>query len=232
MRNVGRYPDRDASLAHKKLLEDRLAEVSLTESQVTEIIDPLTYNYVTNQQVDSQTEGKLTKSALSIDANRYVDQSQIGSSYASLSNGRVPLHQLPDHPSSEHLESSYFAYNSSRPSNVQAYINSEADAGSITISDPNYAWVPIIHGSAEIYSYGQQNVPAVIDVRDSSGRTVAGGMSTMTGTYDVIHIVPQNVPTAYLGSWTFTFYLKSLQGGAIRITNYQRGLHYFPAPWV
>ena len=161
-----------------------------------------------------------------------MDQSQIGSAYASLSNGRVPLRQLPDHPSSEHLESSYFAYNSTRPINVQAYSNSEADAGSITISDPNYAWVPIIHGSAEVYSYGQQNVPAVIDVRDSSGRTVAGGMSTMIGTYDVIHIVPQNVPTAYLGSWTFTFYLRSLQGGTIRITNYQRGLHYFPAPWV
>lgn len=230
MKNLGRYPDRDTSLAHNKLSQDRLAEVSMTEEQINSVVDSLTHNYIYPTQVDAEAQTKLDKTTLFLDGNLYVDNSQIGSSYASLSGGMVPNSQLPSHPSSHYLESSGLSYNSTRPSSVQAYGNSEASAGSVTISDPNYAWVPIIHGFAEIDTMG--NAPAIIDVRDSSGRTVAGGISTMIGNYNVLNIVPENVPTAYLGNWTFTFYVKSLNGGSVRITSYQRGLHYFPAPWV
>ena len=53
MRNVGRYPDRDTSLVHRKITEDRKAEVSMTDDQIISVIDSMTHNYVYSNQVDT-----------------------------------------------------------------------------------------------------------------------------------------------------------------------------------
>lgn len=229
MKNLGRYPDRETSLAHNKLSQDRLAEVSLTDDQIINVIDSLTHNYVTTTQVDAEAQTKLEKITLLLDGNLYVDNSQIGSSYASLSNGTLPANQRPNHSSVNYLETAWRNYSANLPSAVNSYYP-ETSAGSFSVSDPGYAWIPIIHGSVEVNSHG--NAPAIIVVKDNEGRLVAGGIGTRSGNFDRLNILPERLNTAYLGSRTFYIYLHSRDGGRVQTTTYQRSLHYFPAPWV
>lgn len=229
MRNVGRYPDRDTSLAHNRLSRDRLAEVSMTDDQIINIINSLTHNYVSPSQVDTEAQTKLDKVSLALDAANYVDNSQIGSSYASLSNGRIPNSQLPNHASVNYLETTNLNYTSNYPSAVNSYSPNTA-AGSFYQVDPGYAWIPIIHGSVEVNSHG--NAPAIITIKDAQGRMVAGGIGSRSGNFDRINILPEGAQQAYLGNRNFYIYLHSRDGGRVQTTTYQRSIHYFPAPWV
>lgn len=228
MRNVGRYPDRDTSLAHRKLTEDRKAEVSMTDDQIISVIDSMTHNYVYPSQVDTEAQSKLSKSALASDAGLYIDQSDVGTTYASLVNGKVPSGQLPTSDSIHYLETGNRFYTTGVPSNSYSY-GSEVAVGSITINDQGYAWLPMIFGNVEVNSLA--NPPTLITVKDSEGRIVAGGSSTRATNYNRVVISPENLQTAYLGSWTFTFYLRNRDGGNCQITPFKKSLHYFPVPF-
>lgn len=228
MRNVGRYPDRDTSLVHRKITEDRKAEVSMTDDQIISVIDSMTHNYVYSNQVDTEAQSKLSKSALASDAGLYIDQSDVGTAYASLVNGKVPNSQLPTDNSTHYLETGNRHYTTGIPTNAYSY-GSDVAAGSITINDPGYAWLPMIFGNVEVNSMNAP--PTIITVKDSSNRVVAGGSSTRSSTYNRVVISPENLQIAYLGRWTFTFYVKNRDGGNCQITSFKKSVHYFPAPW-
>ena len=228
MRNVGRYPDRDTSLAHRKLTEDRKAEVSMTDDQIISVIDSMTHNYVYPSQVDTEAQSKLSKSALASDAGLYIDQSDVGTTYASLVNGNIPSGQLPTDNSTHYLETGRRYYTTGIPTNAYSY-GSEVAVGSITINDPGYAWMPMIFGNVEVNSMDKP--PTLITVKDSENRVVAGGSSTRAPLYNRVVITPENLETAYLGTWTFTFYLRNRDGGNCHITPFKKSVHYFPVPW-
>lgn len=228
MRNVGRYPDRDTSLVHRKLTEDRKAEVSMTDDQIISVIDSMTHNYVSPNQVDTEAQSKLSKSALASDAGLYIDQSDVGTTYASLVNGKVPSSQLPTGNSTHYLETGNRHYTTGIPTNGYSY-GSDTAVGSITINDPGYAWLPMIFGNVEVNSLNKP--PTLITVKDSKGRVVAGGTSTRATNYNRVVISPENLEIAYIGRWTFTFYLRNRDGGNCQITSFKKSVHYFPAPF-
>ena len=230
MKNVGRYPDRDTSLVHRGLTDDRLAEVSMTDEQIISTIDSLTHNYVTPDQVDARTQGKLWKSDLAYDANLYIDQSDVGTNYASLVNGKIPTSQLPNHPTVNFLETGERYYTTSRPTVGTSSAGRKTAVGTITIGNPGYSWMPIIYGTVEVNSLGTP--PTIITVEDSSNRVVAGGLSSRASNYNRVVISPESIPTGYLNGWTFTFYLWNRDGGSSQTTSFQRSIHYFPVPWA
>lgn len=234
MKNVGRYPDLDTSLAHRRLSLDRLAEVSMTDEQVQQMLDGRVGDYVTPSQVTAETTSKLTKSALSTNASNYMDKSQIGSSYASLVNGTLPVSQRPDDPRVLYLESNA-VIRSYGPTSTSSYSTTKVSCGTVTVPDPGYSWVPIIYGGCEV-EFISGAPPAILTLEDSQGRVVAGGMSTRSTEvrFNRINISPEGTYHVGLtGQWTFTYKLRFASGsGQVRPTSSFGDITILIAPWT
>lgn len=234
MKNVGRYPDRDVSLAHRQLARNRLDEVSMTDEQIQQILDGRVADYVTQNQVNAETSTKLTKSSLAVNANQYIDQSDVGSTYASLVNGSLPSYQRPSSPQVLHLETLAPVINSNVGSTSSTYGTNKVSVGSFTVPDPGYAYLPIVYASFEVII--NSGVPPILmTIEDSSGRIIAGGQSTRSTltSYNRMNVSPEGLPTAYLGSWTFTCKIRFREGsGSARLSNANKWLTVYPAPWT
>ena len=232
MKNVGRYPDLGTSLAHRALAEDRLNEVSMTHEQIQQILDGRVANYVTDDEVNTQAASKISKSALATEANKYISKSEIGTNYASLVNGTLPTSQRPDDLRTTHLEAARGHW-SSGPSTATVYNTNKISVGSVTITDPGFAWIPYIFGTFEIWV--SNNNPVVLTLEDNSGRVVAGGVTTRSNevNHQRLNLSPENLETAYLGSWTFTYKLRFREGtGQARATTAFGDATFYPMPWT
>lgn len=233
MKNVGRYPDRDVSLAHRQLARNRLAEVSLTDEQIQQMIDARIGDYITPNQVDTEAGTKLSKSSLATHANNFIDQSQIGTTYASLVNGKLPSSQLPNSSRTHYLESAPIT-RSFGPTSTSAYNTNKVACGTVTIPDVGYSFVPLIYGSIEV-QFLSGAPPAIITLEDSQGRIVAGGMSTRSQEvqYNRINISPEGLSSAYYGAWVFTWYLRFREGsGQVRATQSFGDVWITLTPWT
>ena len=234
MKNVGRYPDRDVSLSHLRLAENRLAEVSMTNEQINQILDGRVADYVTQNQVNAATSTKLTKSSLAVNANQYIDQSDVGSTYASLVNGSLPSYQRPSGPQVLYLETLAPVVTGSPGGTASTYGTSKVSVGSLTVSDPGYAYYPIVYASFDVI-INSGAPPILMTIEDSSGRIIAGGQSTRSTltSYNRMNVSPEGLPTAYLGSWTFTCKIRFREGsGSARLSNANKWLTVYPAPWT
>lgn len=233
MKNVGRYPDLDTSIAHRKLSQNRLAEVSLTDEQIQTMLDGRVGDYVTPAQVSAETSGKLTKSALSTHANNYIDKSQIGTTYASLVNGKLPLSQLPSSSRTHYLESRPII-RSLGPTSTSAYNTNKVACGTVTIPDVGYSFLPMVYGSIEV-EFISGAPPVILTLEDNQGRVVAGGMSTRSQEvrFNRINVSPEGLSTAYYGGWNFTWYLRFPAGsGNVRPTQYLGDVWLTLTPWT
>lgn len=240
MKYVGRYPDTDSALAHRALAKNRLTEVSMTTAQIQQQLNDRIANYVTPAQVDSSTTGKLSKSALAADVNNYwstSDPGKIGpnTGLATIVSGKIPLSQLPSissYPQAHALE----MIPPLRRVNVMststtATSTSETFVGSFTLSDPGYAWIPIMSGTFEV-NIISGTPPAIVKIRDYQGRVVAGGWSSRRSGVNRLHVNPETIPQAYLGGVTFNIYLFFATGtGQLRSTNWEDSLMALQVPW-
>lgn len=235
MRNAGRYPDRDTSVSHQQLAQDRLVEVSMTTEQIQQIIDGRIGNYMTPAQVDAEAAMKLPKSELATSASNYVSTSDVtgtsSSNYVSLSSGKIPASQVPATDKSYYLEGAGpEVRRTALSTNAATGINKVA-CGSFTTGTFHHDWIPIFFGSIEV-NISSGSAPVAITIDDSSGRTVALGQSTMRTGMNRVNICPLNLANAYRGTWTFTYYLQFNSGsGVVRSTQWQDSLTIFIAPW-
>ena len=233
MKNVGRYPDRDVSLAHLQLARNRLDEVSLTDEQIQQMIDARIGGYITPDQVDTESATKLSKSSLATHANNFIDQSQVGTTYASLVSGKLPSSQLPSSSRTHYLESATII-RSYGPTSTSAYNTNKVACGSITVPDVGYSFIPLVYGSVEVQFFSGAP-PAVLTLEDSKGRVVAGGMSTRSQEiqFNRINISPEGLTTAYYGTWTYTWYIRFREGsGNVRPTQYLGDAWLTLMPWT
>ena len=233
MKNVGRYPDLGTSLAHRALAEDRLNEVSMTYEQIQQILDGRVANYVTEDEVNTQAASKLSKSALATHANNFIDQSQIGTTYASLVGGKLPSSQLPSSSRTHYLESAAIT-RSFGPTSTSAYNTNKVACGTVDIPDVGYSFYPLIYGSIEV-QFLSGAPPAILTLEDNEGRVVAGGMSTRSQEvqFNRINVSPEGLTTAYYGSWTYTWYIRFREGtGQVRPTQSFGDVWITLIPWM
>lgn len=206
----------------------------MTDEQIQSILDGRVGDYVTSSQVVAEASSKLTQSALASDANNYIDNSDIGTTYASLSNGLLPVSQRPDDPRTLYLESDK-VIRSYGPTSTYAYNTNKVTCGTVTVPDPGYAWVPIIYGGCEI-EFVSGAPPAVLTLEDSQGRVVAGGMSTRSQEvrFNRLNISPEGTYHAgIVGQWTFYYKLRFREGtGQIRATSAFGDITILRAPWT
>lgn len=233
MKNVGRYPDRDVSLAHRQLARNRLDEVSMTDEQIQQMIDARIGDYITPSQVDTEAATKLSKSSLATHAANFIDQSAVGTTYASLVNGKLPSSQLPDSPRTHYLESRPII-RSFGPTSSTAYNTNKVACGTITVPDVGYSFLPLVYGTIEV-QFLSGAPPAILTLEDNQGRIVAGGMSTRSQEvqFNRINISPEGLSTAYYGSWVYTFYLRFREGsGQVRPTQSFGDVWITLTPWT
>lgn len=239
MKNVGRYPDLDTSLAHRALSTNRLSEVSMTPEAIQQQLDARISNYVTESDVAAQTSGKLASSELGADVGNYFAISDVGANgpntgVASLVNGKIPTSQLPSRSS----EPKIYGLESDAPTRLvnvmntsTAYDTTPVQCGMFSLTDPGYAWIPIISGSIEV-NITSGNPPAVIKIKDSEGRVVAGGWSTRRAGFNRVHINPENLEIAYLGTVYFYFWLSFASGtGQVRSSSWEDSIMPLQVPW-
>lgn len=233
MKNVGRYPDRDTSLAHRQLARNRLDEVSITDEQIQQMIDARIGDYITPNQVDTEAATKLSKSSLATHANNFIDQSQIGTTYASLVNGKLPSSQLPSSSRTYYLESRPII-RSYGPASNTAYNTKKVACGTVTVPDVGYSFCPLVYGSIEV-QFLSGAPPAILTLEDSQGRVIAGGMSTRSQEvqFNRINVSPEGLTTAYYGVWTYTWYIRFPEGsGQVRPTQSFGDIWITLAPWT
>lgn len=233
MKNVGRYPDRDVSLAHRQLARNRLDEVSMTDEQIQQMIDARIGGYITPDQVDTEAGTKLSKSSLATHANNFIDQSAVGTTYASLVNGKLPSSQLPSSSRTHYLESAPIT-RSFGPLSNSAYNTNKVSCGTITVPDVGYSFVPFVYGSIEV-EFISGAPPAILTIEDNQGRVIAGGMSTRSQEvrFNRINVSPEGLTTAYYGSWSYTWYLRFREGsGNVRPTQYLGDVWLTLIPWT
>lgn len=233
MKNVGRYPDRDTSLAHRQLARNRLDEVSITDEQIQQMIDARIGDYITPNQVDTESATKLSKSSLATHANNFIDQSQVGTTYASLVSGKLPSSQLPSSSRTYYLESRPII-RSLGPTSTSAYNTSKVACGTVSIPDVGYSFLPMVYGSIEVQFFSGAP-PAILTLEDNQGRVIAGGMSTRTqeAQFNRINVSPEGLSTAYYGGWTYTWYLRFREGsGNVRPTQYLGDVWLTLMPWT
>lgn len=235
MKNVGRYPDRNASLAHLRLAEDRLAEVSMTDDQIRSIVNGRISDYVTPAQVDAQAAGKLSKSQLSSDVSNYASSSDVGKTsgwgYATLSNGRVPASQMPATSRATRLQANSPYRIINHTTTTKAFNTNETACGGFTAPDPGYTWMPFFIGSFEL-NIASGEPPAYLKIKDSSNRIVASGLSSYTRGLTRVTLSPLRIPNVYIGSVSFTFYLSFANNtGQVWNTNWENSLVVRQVPW-
>ena len=233
MKNVGRYPDRDVSLAHRQLARNRLDEVSMTDEQIQQMIDARIGDYITSNQVDTEAATKLSKSSLATHAANFISQSAVGTTYASLVNGNLPSSQLPDSPRTYYLESQPII-RSFGPTSNSAYSTNKVSCGTVTVPDVGYSFYPVVYGSIEVQFFSGAP-PAILTLEDNQGRVVAGGMSTRSQEvqFNRINISPEGLTTAYYGSWTYTWYIRFREGtGQVRPTQSFGDVWITLVPWT
>lgn len=242
MRNVGRYPNHDRAVVHRKLDRDRLAEVSMTAAEIQSILAGRIGNHAVPSDVDAEVATKLTTSALTADVNNYVGTSEVGAAngYASLVGGKVVNSQMPTPIGIPrwltHLEVSNngIGHRSNPQTSASAYSSTAVSCGSFTVTDPGYAWLPFFYGSMEV-QFLSGPPTAALKVRDSQNRIVAGGLSTRSGEqqYNRINFNPENLEIAYIGNVTFTMWLQFFPGsGQVRPTQWEGSVTVRQVPWV
>lgn len=206
----------------------------MSHEQIQQIIDGRVSDYVTPAQVDAQAATRLTKSALATDANRYISKSEVGSTYASLVNGALPASQRPNDSRTLYLELENH-WIPTMPNSASTYGTTPVSCGTFTVGDPGYQWLPYIWGTFEV-NVSSGTPPIALNIEDSSGTRVAGGVSTVSNetTYQRIDVSPiLYVPTVYIGSRTFTYRLSFTEGsGRAWITNLLRNITVVRGPWA
>lgn len=187
--------------------------------------------YPSQSEVSSLIPAYATNSAVTTEANKYYSTSDIGSSIASLTSGKLPKTQWPA-GFTEYLEPSGVVYNTGTGANAAfPYINIQI--ASVTVPNPGFRWTPFITGHVEFIVTGRWTY-AALRVLDASSRVLAEGHSDMggdsSGTVSPAFLGMKN-SYSYTGSQTFRVMIAFGEGdGSIETTGWAGETLIFPVP--
>lgn len=171
-----------------------------------------------------------TNSAVTTEANKYYSTSDVGSSIASLTSGKLPKTQWPA-GFTEYLEPSGVVYNTGTTARAANPYNN-IQIASVTVSNPGFRWTPFITGHVEFNVSGRWTC-AALRVLDASSRVVAEGYSSMggdSGSYTPAFLGMKN-SYAYTGSQTFRVMIAIAEGsGSAQTTGWAGETLIVPVP--
>lgn len=187
--------------------------------------------YPSQSEVSSLISTYATNSAVTTEANKYYSTSDVGSSIASLTSGKLPKTQWPA-GFNEYLEPHGVVYTTGAvPSVANRYINIQI--ASVTVSNPGYRWTPFITGHVEFTVSGRWTY-AALRVLDASSRVLAEGFSYMGGDsgFEVSPaFLGMKNSYSYTGSQTFRVMIAFGEGdGSIETTGWAGETLIVPVP--
>ena len=187
--------------------------------------------YPSQSEVSSLIPAYATNSAVTTEANKYYSTSDVGSSIASLTSGKLPKAQWPA-GFTEYLEPSGVVYNTGTGANAAfPYIN--VQIASVTVPNPGFRWTPFITGHVE-FTVSERWTYAALRILDASSRVLAEGFSSMGGDSQSIvspAFLGMKNSYSYTGSQTFRVMIAIPEGsGNVQTTGWAGETLIIPVP--
>lgn len=204
---VGRQPDSDLSLMHRKGVDNRFADVAVSQADVDATVSARSTDLVLPSYVQQRDALLARTSYVDSQDDNYELRTARGAAngLAALgADGKIPAAQLP--PFSDYTPR---FYNATLPDNTNWASQgvSERTLHTFNIPDPGYPYVIWCFGHVGVRSSGSWS-HAFVEVRRNStlGTTIAQGYGTESQSYHWIKVLPAsnsgNAGVTYTGSST------------------------------
>lgn len=234
LRIVGRDPDSDASVTHKKYVDTRYTSVKVDQAVVDAAVAYEAQNLVVQSYVDQADAVLAHKTSVNTADSAYVlaTQRAAANGVASIgSDGFVPTAQIPAGLQTDRVIKLFDQPTVALTTRVVTTNNlKEYAAATLIITDPGYAYRALVFASVSGY-HPVDSAPATgsygkLAVLNQNDVVLAGGITTGNNGVCPHYAIPfaaQNVTpgsvSALVGTQTLTLYLSLWSGVSYTFTN-------------